>query len=228
MIVPDGLLAAPWAAVGWAIALSIAALAGLAAARRRQAGQAPLGPRRFDVHAWFATVLALAIVWQIAFQAEHGVGLHFLGAFVAVAMFGPLAAGLALAAALAAVTLNTGVGWASYGLNALLLAVWPVAFAATWLRLVHRWLPHHLFVYIFANGFFGAGATVLATGALAAGLLAAGSAQPFAYLGDSGFVSVLLLAFSEAWLSGMLLTLLVVYRPRWVTSFDDRDYMLTK
>lgn len=184
--------------------------------------------RRFDVHAWFATVIALAIVWQIAFRTEQGIGLHFLGAFVAVAMFGPLAAGLALAAALAAVALNTGAGWASFGLNAVLLAVWPVAFAAVWLRLVHRWLPHQLFVYIFANGFFGAGATVLATGALAAGLIAAGSAQPFAYLGDSWLVSILLLAFSEAWLSGMLLTLLVVYRPRWVTSFDDRDYMLTK
>lgn len=228
MILPDGLLATPWAAVGWGIALLAAACVGSMTYRRHRSGRPLPGPRRFAVHAWFATVLALAIVWQIAFRTEHGIGLHLLGAFVAVAMFGPLAAGLALAAALAVVTLNTGASWDSFGPNVVLLAIWPVVAAELWMRTVRRVLPHHLFVYIFANGFFGAAATVLATSAATAVVLAVGSSQPFAYLGDNWFVFSLLLAFSEAWLSGMLLTLLVVYRPRWVTSFDDRDYMLHK
>lgn len=228
MILPDGLLAAPWTALGWIAALAVALAAGRLVVRRRRAGVPLLGPRRFAVHAWCATILALAVVWQIAFQTENGVGLHYLGAFVAVAMFGALGGGLALVAALAVVTLNTGASWAGFGLNVLLLAVWPTLFAAGWIRWVHRWLPHNLFVYIFANGFFGAGATILATGAATVLLLAAGSAQRFAYLADSLPAFLLLLALSEAWLSGMLLTLLVVYRPRWVTSFDDREYMLNK
>jgi uncharacterized membrane protein len=33
------------------------------------------------------------------------------------------------------------------------------------------------------------------------------------------------LAFGEATLSGMVLTLAVVYRPRWVATFDDARYI---
>ena len=38
----------------------------------------------------------------------------------------------------------------------------------------------------------------------------------------------LLLGFAEAWLNGALITLMVVYVPHWVGSFDDRRYLLNK
>ena len=38
----------------------------------------------------------------------------------------------------------------------------------------------------------------------------------------------LLLAFSEAWLSGGVLTVFVIYRPHWVGSFDDAHYIFHK
>jgi uncharacterized membrane protein len=34
-----------------------------------------------------------------------------------------------------------------------------------------------------------------------------------------------LLGFAEAWLNGALITLMVVYAPHWVGSFDDRHYL---
>ena len=37
--------------------------------------------------------------------------------------------------------------------------------------------------------------------------------------------TVLQLAFGEATLTGMLLTLAVAYRPQWVTTFDDARYL---
>lgn len=37
-----------------------------------------------------------------------------------------------------------------------------------------------------------------------------------------------LLGFAEAWLNGALVTLMVIYVPRWVGSFDDRRYLLNK
>ena len=38
----------------------------------------------------------------------------------------------------------------------------------------------------------------------------------------------ILLGFSEAWLSGMVMTLFVIYRPEWVPSFDDTRYLSGK
>ena len=39
---------------------------------------------------------------------------------------------------------------------------------------------------------------------------------------------VFLLAFGEAWLSGMVVTLFVVYRPEWVGTFEDSRYLRDK
>jgi uncharacterized membrane protein len=36
------------------------------------------------------------------------------------------------------------------------------------------------------------------------------------------------MAWSEAFATGMLITLMVVYRPAWVATFDDRRYLLGK
>ena len=38
----------------------------------------------------------------------------------------------------------------------------------------------------------------------------------------------LMLGFGEAWLSGIVITLLVVYKPGWVASFDDRRFLMNK
>jgi uncharacterized membrane protein len=48
------------------------------------------------------------------------------------------------------------------------------------------------------------------------------------YLSSEYFPYFLLLGFSEAWLSGMMMTLFVVYRPQWVVSFDDSVYLAKK
>ena len=41
-------------------------------------------------------------------------------------------------------------------------------------------------------------------------------------------LSYVLLAFAEAWLTGALITLMVVYLPHWVGTFDDRRYLWNK
>jgi uncharacterized membrane protein len=48
---------------------------------------------------------------------------------------------------------------------------------------------------------------------------------PVAYLLDEYLPYFLLLGFSEGWLSGMVITLFVVYRPQWVASFEDARYL---
>jgi uncharacterized membrane protein len=104
----------------------------------------------------------------------------------------------------------------------------PVFVGRCYFRAVLRYLPKHLFVYIFANAFIGSGVVVLVQGLTATLALFAAGAYPADLLLAEYLPFFLLLGLSEAWLSGMTLTLLVLYRPEWVTSFDDRVYLVSK
>lgn len=55
--------------------------------------------------------------------------------------------------------------------------------------------------------------------------LALAGAYEWEYLINEYFPYFLLLAFSEAWLSGMVITLFVIYRPDWVVTFSDSRYL---
>ena len=86
---------------------------------------------------------------------------------------------------------------------------------------VRRWLPHHLFVYIFARGFFG---TLLATAA--AGWLALAHTGASAGLStDDLLIGRGLAAWGEAIVSGMLVSIFVAYRPQWLATYSDALYL---
>ena len=88
--------------------------------------------------------------------------------------------------------------------------------------------PRHFFVYIFINGFLGAALTLVGVGLAISVVLAVAGAYSWDYLFSDYFPYFLLLGFSEAWLSGMVITLFVVYRPNWVLTFDDSRYLAGK
>jgi uncharacterized membrane protein len=95
-------------------------------------------------------------------------------------------------------------------------------------RLVVRYLPRHFFVYVFINGFFGSALAVFSVGLAACGLLILAGAYDWDYLASEYLPYFLLLGFSEAWLSGMLITMFIIYRPNWVATFDDSSYLANK
>lgn len=181
---------------------------------------------------WFGALVVLTLIWSLKAGAKPGLNLHLLGATALTLMFGRQLAMLGLAVVLAAVTYNASLkgveAWQVFALNALALTVFPVLVTHGIQRCVERCLPAHLFVFIFVAAFFGAGATVVATGLLT-GLLhwLAGSYSADLLFSDY-LLFYILLGFAEAWLNGATITLMVVYYPRWVGSFDDRRYLWHK
>jgi uncharacterized membrane protein len=178
-----------------------------------------------------ATLAALAVLWQIRFAIDGGLLLHFSGAAVLALLCGMWLAWIGLAAvatagfALAALQGAGAFGWSDWGLQLIGFAFVPAALTRGVARLLARHAPAHPFVYIFGNGFFGAGLALAAGGAAAGALALAGGRIAADALLDVWLPAVLLLAFSEAWLSGMVVTLLVVYRPHWLVGFDPRRYL---
>ncbi|MBI5790012.1 MAG: energy-coupling factor ABC transporter permease [Rhodocyclales bacterium] len=185
-----------------------------------------------QLNVWLGTIVLLVLAWSMKAGVKPGLNLHLLGATMFTLMFGRQLAIIGLSLVLAGVTLNGELlgreGWLAYGLNALVLAVFPVLLAEAIRRGVMRWLPGNFFVYVFVTAFFGAAAAVIATGLLASALLWLAAVYPAPTLLDDYLPYYLLLGFAEAWLNGALITLMVVYAPHWVGSFDDRHYLLHK
>jgi uncharacterized membrane protein len=185
-----------------------------------------------QLNVWLGTIVLLVLAWSMKAGVKPGLNLHLLGATMFTLMFGRQLAVIGLSLVLAGVTLNGELlgreGWLAYGLNALVLAVFPVLLADAIRRGVQRWLPGNFFVFVFVTAFFGAAAAVMATGLLASALLWLAAVYPAPTLLDDYLPYYFLLGFAEAWLNGALITLMVVYAPHWVGSFDDRRYLLHK
>lgn len=181
-----------------------------------------------QVNVWAGFAVGMALMWSMRAGVQPGLSLHFLGGMAATLLFGPQLAICTLALALAAVVINGAVEWQAIPINFVLMVVLPVAVAQGLHRILSRRLPAHFFVFIFVEAFMGAAVTVLVQGAVSSGLLvAAGAYAADAVLSDY-LPFFLLLGFAEAWLTGMTVTLMVVYRPEWVSTFDDMRYLRDK
>lgn len=221
MNLPDGLLGSTWTLLAWVLFVPSVLYA------VRQAPWRVLGDST-RLNVWLGMIVALILLWNLQAGVKPGLSLHLLGAMVFTLCFGWALAFVGLCAVLAGATLNGVAGWQSFALNALLMGGVGVATSHALCRLVRARLPAHFFVYIFANGFFGSALSVFAVGAVSSLLLAVAGAYSADYLSGEYLPYFLLLGFSEAWLSGMVMTLFVVYRPAWVATFEDKRYLADK
>ncbi len=174
---------------------------------------------------FLGTVVALVVLWCIRAGIHPGLGFHLLGATACTLMFGPRLALIAMTLVMLGAAAAGTLQWWSLPLNVLLMGAVPVAVSAAILHAVERWLPANLFVYIFAAAFFGAAAAMIATGLAASLLLGAAGIYPFEYLAAEYAPWFLLMAWAEAFTTGAAITLMVVYRPDWVATFDDTRYL---
>ncbi len=181
-----------------------------------------------QLNVWLGACVALMALWSIKTGIKPGLNFHLLGATAFALMFGPQLAIIGLAIVLAAVTMNGMGGLESYSLNALVMGVLPVLTSYGLFRLVDHRLPNHFFVYIFANAFLGAALAMGVTGVAATLLMDLSGAYPAGYLYREYLPYFILMAWSEAMSTGMAMTLMVIYRPHWVCTFDDSRYLKNK
>ena len=181
-------------------------------------------PSALAEHAWLAAVVAAAFLWVLHVRSPVGLNFGLLGGALFTLVFGRARAILGLLAALALHTLMTGGSWANFGINGTLLAVVPACTASLLQRLIERWLPKNIFVFIFANGLF---VTLLVTALASALLLAASATGEHAALRqlNEHLAYSLLLAWGEALVSGMIFSALVVFLPQTVLTYRQDTYL---
>lgn len=204
----------------WLLWLSSALIGGLVAWR---ANWSMLADKR-NLNIFLGASVAVLALWLIKTGIKPGLNFHLLGATTLTLMFRPLFALFALALVIAAITLWQGE-YAAFAANFLIMGALPVAVSWAIYRFVDRRLPNHLFVYVFLNAFFGAAVAISAVGLVSTAFAALSGVYPLPYLLREYLPYYLLMAWSEAFLSGMIVTLMIVYKPEWVATFDDKRYI---
>lgn len=178
-------------------------------------------------HAWLGTIALLVLLWSMRAGITPGLSFQFLLVTVLTLMHGWRLALVGVAAVLAGECLLQGgtAPWSAWAANFLCYGVVPVAFVHALHGAVQRWLPHNYFVYFFGTVFFGSMLAFNLAGFARIALLAANGTLAQAQLASEYLVWLPMVSLAEAFINGIVMAMAVVYRPEWVSSFDDRLYL---
>ncbi|MBN4063422.1 energy-coupling factor ABC transporter permease [Cardiobacterium sp. AH-315-I02] len=179
-------------------------------------------------HVYFGAMVILLLMWGMKAGISPGLGFHHLGATLFTLMFGWPLAIFGLAIIMLASMLTEQSEWLSLGLNACLSIVIPVFTSYAILKLSQKKLPDNFFIYIFVVAFFGAGLAVAASRLTSIVVLSLISAYPDTKLMAESLLLTPLFMFPEMFITGMLISIFVVYKPQWVITFDDERYIKGK
>lgn len=169
--------------------------------------------------------VTLMVLWSIHTGVKPGLNFHVLGATALTLMFGWRIALLGMALVTLGTTLAGLGGWLALSINFLLMGALPVGISQTIFHFVDRKLPNHFMIYVFLPGFFGAALAMAITGLSITLVMALSGAYTIEYLTSEYLPYYILMGWSEAILTGMAVTLMAVYRPAWVSTFDDARYL---
>jgi uncharacterized membrane protein len=142
-----------------------------------------------------------------------------------VLVFGWRLALVGTAAALLALTALGRYDWASLGVNGLITVVLPVLLANRLHAVVYRLFPKHYFVYVIVSAHFSSMIVIAAAILTSAALLWSLGVYSPGTLGRDYLVFLPIAMLPEGFLNGAVLSALTAWKPEWVRTFDDRDYI---
>jgi len=182
---------------------------------------------------FISCILLLALAWNLRAHLPNSnidnlidLSFHFFGASLLVALFGFWSAiTLLFIVALVGVFGISG-DLVETSRHYVLVSVIPALIACGVMKAVQKLLPKHLFILILGNGYLAAFISTFSTGLLIFGLQQIFQISSFGTSDPLGwFLGLLVLSFMEGSLSGMLLAILLVYRPQWVSTYQEEQYM---
>ena len=176
-------------------------------------------------HFVFASIVALSLLWSIQAGIHAGLQLHFLLLTSLVLCHGwRIACWICLLPTLLLIGFGK-LAWQDSGIFMLTSVILPALFSYTIFLASYRYLPRQLFVYIFVAAFISAALTIVVQISLTALWFGLEGRYSWQVIIDNYWQLALVLWFPEALLNGSAVTLMAIYRPHWLRTFYDREYL---
>ncbi|MBE0510121.1 MAG: energy-coupling factor ABC transporter permease [Chromatiales bacterium] len=181
-----------------------------------------------NLNIFLAATVGLLFMWLLKAGIHPGMTFHLLGATLLMLMFGWQFAIMAISLVLLGQAVNGNIDFFSFSINALLMAALPVLFSFAVFRLSLRYLPKNFFIYTLFNAYVCGALSMAVTITAASLLLLCCSDYTLELLARRYLSFAPLMIFAEGFITGMLATALVLFRPGWIGSFNDRQYLQGK
>ncbi len=191
-------------------------------------------------HFFFASVLALALMWLLQIRVMNLVAFHPLLVTVVTMIFGWSFTLLIGALALVVLEIyqlavrSAFVDW-NLALTQFDFSTLPVDFClsvavpATWalcvIALVNRWKFKNPFTYFWGVGFFGAMVSCFLTGLTAMSLFALTGSDRELFSVQDNFIVFVVMTFPEGFINGSIATMLTIFWPDILKTYRD-DWFL--
>ncbi len=177
------------------------------------------------IYIWNVTIALVVGLWSLKATLAGGFTFHMLAMTgITLALGAPLALLSSALATLVFVTIHSGT-LANIGATWVTMALVPIVTTQFVLWASERWLPAHLFVYIFAGAFAGAALSRFMALLASLWLWSLNEERAMGQVFSEYLPYGILLALGEAFLTGMIVTIAVVYKPHWISTFDDKRYL---
>lgn len=183
---------------------------------------------RNQLNGFLGTCVVLMLLWSLRTEVFHGVEFHLLFMTTMTLMFSWSMAIIGGFIVLLGTMLAGMSSWSGFPVNFLVTVILPVSFTYLFLILIRYWFPKHFFVYVYLNAFLVGGVSIVLSATGSALLMSLVGYADFIELWDTYLAYFPLMLFPEAVLNGWFMTLLVCYRPEWVSTFRDREYLQDK
>ncbi len=180
-----------------------------------------------DAHVFFAASILLWLAWRTGVGITGGMEFHLLLATSVTLMFGWQFAVFATSLAQLCLTLEGTGDWLGYSLNLWVNGMIPIAVTFGLFKILYISLPKHFFIYIYGSAFFGGALSMAISRSVGMAILLLSGAYTWLQLQDQS-VFIFIMLFPEAFINGLIMTVLVAYRPTWVSSFSDQHYLKGK
>jgi uncharacterized membrane protein len=167
----------------------------------------------------------LFLFWHLKVTVDDGLAIHLLGTSILTLMFRWQVALMANALILTGITLSSSADVAAFAMNGLITGVVPVMITYLIWRLNERLLPANYFVYIFVCAFLAAGLSILASGVISYEILKHIDNQLIEETLDQYIMIFIPIMYPEAFITGGVISVFVIYKPEWIATFDDRRYL---
>jgi uncharacterized membrane protein len=176
-------------------------------------------------HLVFGTAASVAVLWWFRTGIYDGLEIHFLWLTALTLILGWRWAFFSSAISIVLVSLIDIIHWQDIGLYGLLGNVVPITFTYLAYTFAFKHLPRHFFVYTFFCSFF-IGAMSMALKMFVMGTyFSTLDVYNWDIIIDNYLILIPLLLFPEGLLNGMTMTILVIYKPEWVKTFYDSQYL---